>query len=136
MLMQEDGVEFRIDGDEILIRQLGEGRRADGTETTRVFQLQGQPAREYAGPACTVAISSGLDPAQDAAAERLVDQATAELAEQAGIGADEAYRSVVRRDAEPLETADQALVDAWVETSFGVFADGQACEGTLADRAN
>ena len=49
MRMQELGIEFRVT-DEGLVRQLGPSRRADGTETTRVFQLQGVEALDYSGP--------------------------------------------------------------------------------------
>jgi hypothetical protein len=59
MRMQQLGIEFRV-SDEGLVRQLGNNRRADGTETTFVFQLEGVEALNYTGPACTIALASAL----------------------------------------------------------------------------
>ncbi|NOX31876.1 MAG: hypothetical protein GXP35_17800 [Actinobacteria bacterium] len=67
MKLQELGIEFRV-SDEIWVRQLGNNRRADGTETTVVFQLEGIPALDYSGPACTVALASALNEADEAVA--------------------------------------------------------------------
>jgi hypothetical protein len=67
MRMQELGVEFRV-ADEIWVRQLGNNRRANGAETTVVFQLEGIEALNYGGPACTIALTSALSvPAENAA---------------------------------------------------------------------
>jgi hypothetical protein len=78
MRMQELGIEFRVT-DEGLVRQLGPSRRADGTETTRVFQLQGVEALDYSGPACTVALVSALSADEDAATRELADRLAADL---------------------------------------------------------
>jgi hypothetical protein len=59
MRMQQLGIEFRVP-DEVTVRQLGNNRRADGTETTVVFQLEGVEALNYTGPACTIALASAL----------------------------------------------------------------------------
>jgi hypothetical protein len=64
MTMQEMDIEFRVD-DEGMVRQLGESRRADGSERARVFQLQGPDALLYDGDACLVAIASQLSPADE-----------------------------------------------------------------------
>ena len=53
MRLQELGIEFRVT-DEGMVRQLGDARRADGTERTRVFQLEAAAALDYSGPACRV----------------------------------------------------------------------------------
>ena len=80
MRMQELGIEFRVT-DEGLVRQLGPSRRADGTETTRVFQLQGVEALDYTGPACTVALVSALTAADEAATRALADRLAGDLAD-------------------------------------------------------
>ncbi len=78
MRMQELGIEFRVT-DEGLVRQLGPSRRADGTETTRVFQLEGVEALDYSGPACTVALVSALSADDEAATRALADRLAADL---------------------------------------------------------
>ncbi len=80
MRMQELGIEFRVT-DEGLVRQLGPSRRADGTETTRVFQLEGVEALDYSGPACTIALVSALSPDDEAATRALADDIAADLAD-------------------------------------------------------
>ncbi|MBI4936275.1 MAG: hypothetical protein HY828_20550 [Actinobacteria bacterium] len=77
MTMQDMDIEFRVD-DEGMVRQLGESRRADGSEPARVFQLQGPQAILYDGDACLVALASQLSPADEATAleygEQLIDR--------------------------------------------------------------
>jgi hypothetical protein len=77
--LRERGVEFRI-SPEFLVRQLGESRRADGTEPLTLRQYEAWAA--YRLPdGCLVARSSGLPPGDDAAtsarAERLIGAVTA-----------------------------------------------------------
>ena len=72
MRMQELGIEFRV-SDEGFVRQLGNNRRADGTETTVVFQLEGVQALDYSGPACTVALTSALSEADEAVVRERAD---------------------------------------------------------------
>jgi hypothetical protein len=79
MRMQQLGVDFRVT-DEILVRQLGESRRADGTETTRVFQLEGVEALGYDGPACTIALVSSLTPSDEADVRAISDRLADDLA--------------------------------------------------------
>ncbi len=64
MRMQELGIEFRV-VDDAMVRQLGDARRADGTEPTTIFQLEGVGALDYRGPACRVAMASALSPDQE-----------------------------------------------------------------------
>lgn len=65
--MRELDIEFRV-SDEVLLRQLGTTRRADGSERVEVFQLEGAAALNYCGPACTIALSSALSEQGDARA--------------------------------------------------------------------
>jgi hypothetical protein len=80
MRMQELGIEFRVT-DEGLVRQLGDSRRADGTETTTVFQLEGVEALNYGGPACTIGIASAFSAAEDADIKITADRLAAALAD-------------------------------------------------------
>lgn len=59
MQLQQLDIEFRV-ADEPMVRQLGNGRRADGSEPTTIFQLEGTAARRYEGPACLLAVADGL----------------------------------------------------------------------------
>jgi hypothetical protein len=76
MRMQHLGIEFRVD-EPGMVRQLGPRRRADGTEPTRVFQLEGVEALVYAGPACPLAVTSARTPAEEAAAAASAETLTA-----------------------------------------------------------
>ncbi|MBI4884575.1 MAG: hypothetical protein HY826_11045 [Actinobacteria bacterium] len=80
MELRELGIEFRVT-DEGMVRQLGESRRADGSERARIFQLQGPPAVLYAGPACLVVMASDLAPAAEADARGVADELAIELAD-------------------------------------------------------
>jgi hypothetical protein len=72
MRLQEMGIEFRVipEGD---VRQLGERRRADGTEPTTLYQFEGVEALTYAGPACPLSITSARTPEEEAAAGVLAE---------------------------------------------------------------
>jgi hypothetical protein len=48
------GIEFRVD-QEVMVRQLGPSRRADGSELAVVSQYQGWEGYSYDGPACVLA---------------------------------------------------------------------------------
>jgi hypothetical protein len=48
------GIEFRVD-QEVMVRQLGPSRRADGSEPAVVTQYQGWEAYSYDGPDCVLA---------------------------------------------------------------------------------
>jgi len=73
MTMQDMDIEFRVD-DEGMVRQLGESRRADGSEGARVFQLQGPEAILYGGDACLIGLASQLSPADEGIAIEQADQ--------------------------------------------------------------
>jgi hypothetical protein len=62
-----------------MVRQLGNNRRADGTETSTAFQLEGVPALDYGGDACTIAIASALPPDEEARADSDVEALAAAL---------------------------------------------------------
>lgn len=111
MQLQELDIQFRVT-DEIMIRQLGESRRADGTEPATIFQLQGAPAVLYDGPACRIALASELAEAEEGVARK----GAAQLAEQVASGEITVADSVLRdADAaiEPvLRLAQQGDLDA------------------------
>jgi hypothetical protein len=76
MRLQELGIEFRVT-DPGMVRQLGDARRADGTERTTIYQLQGWPALQQGGTDCLVAEASALTPAREDEARR-TEQALAD----------------------------------------------------------
>jgi hypothetical protein len=150
MRLQELGIDFRVT-DEGWIRQLGERRRAAGTETTRIFQLEHAAALDYDGPACRVTIASALDPAEEAVTREhlddlalaiaigevtvdldAVDQALREAAQLAASGDAALARRLIMDgalDAESL-AGDAALIDTldviqgWVGSTYALFAEG------------
>jgi hypothetical protein len=149
MRLQELGIEFRVT-DDGMVRQLGESRRADGTEATRVFQLEHAAALDYSGPACRVAIASALDPAEEAEAAAHLDALAAALgrgdvtvdldavdpvareAVQAAIGEDPALTrrlimdgaldNALVGDTELIATIE--VIRAWVGSTYALFAEG------------
>lgn len=126
MWMQEQGIEFRVD-DEGMIRQLGEERRADGSEGTRVFQLEGSAARSYEGPACRVAEASPLTADDDERVRQLLASASERLATSIGTTPEAAFGALVRREFDVFEPGEQALVDTWIDSAYVLFADGEIC---------
>jgi len=80
MHLQELDIEFRVT-DEVMIRQLGEGRRADGSEQSRIFQLQGAPALLDNNGFCLIALASELSPDEEGVAIEYADQMAQELAD-------------------------------------------------------
>jgi ABC-type proline/glycine betaine transport system substrate-binding protein len=128
--------------DDGMVRQLGERRRADGTETTTLFQLEGAAALLYEGPACRIAIASALDPADEAAAAATVDDLATEIADGelvidvAGVALEgqgiasaatagdraAARALVIRGDLDEVLGERVGLVRRWVNSTFAVFA--------------
>jgi len=80
MRLQELGIEFRVT-DEVMIRQLGEGRRADGTEQSRIFQVQGSPALLSNQEFCLIALASELPADEEGVAIEYADQMARELSD-------------------------------------------------------
>jgi hypothetical protein len=149
MRLQELGIEFRTT-DEGMVRQLGDARRADGTERTRLFQLEGRFAIDYLGDACRIAIASSLDPAEEVAASREADAIVAgivdgsiridvdavppsatEAARAAAGGDPAAARALVldRTIGADVLSGDAdlasrvALVQEWAATTIALYAD-------------
>jgi hypothetical protein len=147
MRLQELGIEFRVT-DEGMVRQLGDARRADGTETTTLFQLEGRAALEYDGPACRVAMASALEPSEEATASAAADEMAAaiatggvvvdvdevpperrDLASAAARGDVAAARSLVLDGAADAALSAQGarpeeidVVRRWVDSTFALFA--------------
>ena len=121
MWMQERGIEFRVE-DEGMIRQLGEARRADGTESVRLFQLQGTDARVYEGSACVIGIASQLDPGRAAEIEAMVETRSIELA----IGENDIITRQPGTE-RAISDADRADFDLWADTAYALLAEGAVC---------
>ena len=141
MRMQQLGIEFRVT-DEILVRQLGESRRADGSQTTRVFQLEGLEALDYGGPACTVALASALTPASDAEARLASDRLAGELADGTiEVDADaldptEPVDQLAAARSGDLDAARLLVIDGalarWAAESIATSADGRDLAGVTS----
>ena len=141
MRMQQLGIEFRVT-DEILVRQLGESRRADGSQTTRVFQLEGLEALDYGGPACTVALASALTPASDAEARLASDRLAGELADGTiEVDADaldptEPVDQLAAARSGDLDAARLLVIDGalarWAAASIATSADGRDLAGVTS----
>ena len=126
MWLQEGDIEFRVD-DEGMVRQLGEARRADGTEPTRIFQLEGVAARTFGGPECLLAEASLLTTDADAAVRQLIEDAAAELAPAIGTDLESAFDAIIRREFDLFEPEQRALVDIWIDSAYALFAEGDIC---------
>ncbi len=128
MWLQEQDIEFRVD-DEGMVRQLGEARRADGSEPTRIFQLEGVEARTHDGPECLLAEASLLTEEDDADVRALIEQAADDLAVAIGTSPDEAFDAIVRREFDLFEPEQRERVDVWIDSAYALFADGDICDG-------
>jgi hypothetical protein len=88
-----------------MVRQLGESRRADGSEPARVFQLQGPQAVLYDGDACLVALASQLSPSDEATALEYGDQLVEQLVQGSFGVADSAYTDASEQQIADLNAA-------------------------------
>jgi hypothetical protein len=79
MRLRQRGIEFRF-SDEPMLRQMGEQRRADGTEVAHLRQFQRAEALLHDGDGCIVSLRSGLSPADEEAADALIAAAADDLA--------------------------------------------------------
>ena len=79
MRLRELGIEFRFE-DEVMVRQFGEGRRADGDEPTHLRQYERSDALLYGGEGCVVSLRSAVSPEQEAVVDSVIDAAVADLA--------------------------------------------------------
>jgi hypothetical protein len=146
MWMQERGIEFRVD-DEVMVRQLGNSRRADGSEAVRVFQLQGIEAITYVGNSCPVGVVSALTPQDEARASvdaealaAAVADGSIDFGESLNVPRDDVRAALdlvldgtvpeLIRSGFASVSVDEVGVDAlarietWAFTSYGLFADG------------
>jgi hypothetical protein len=79
MRLRELDIEFRVD-DDGMVRQLGNGRRADGSEVTTLRQIERSAALVYDGPGCVISRASPFDAAAETAIDAVLDAAVADLA--------------------------------------------------------
>lgn len=111
MQLQELGIEFRVT-DEIMVRQLGPTRRADGSEPATIFQLQGAPAVLYDGPACVVARASELDEASEGVTTERAEQLAAQITDGSLTIADTVLRDADAAIEPVLRAAQDGDLDA------------------------
>jgi hypothetical protein len=79
MRLRERGIDFRFT-DEPMLRQMGDRRRADGSEVAHVRQFQRADALLYDGDGCIVSLRSGVSPTEEEAADALIAAAADDLA--------------------------------------------------------
>ena len=108
---------------------MGEARRADGSEPTRIFQLEGVEARTHDGPECLLAEASLLTEEDDADVRALIEQAADDLAVAIGTSPEEAFDAIVRREFDLFEPEQRERVDVWIDSAYALFADGDICDG-------
>lgn len=113
------GIEFRVD-QEVMVRQLGPNRRADGTEAAVVTQYQGWDAYSYDGSDCVLARVSDVGPSAEvdlAAQAAAIENGAAALDVSAVLGG----AGMTERDeelAEAITSGDRdavhrAIVEGW-----------------------
>ena len=122
MRLRELGIEFRV-ADEGMVRQLGNGRRADGSEVTTMRQIERSAALVYDGPGCVVSEASPFDAADEAAIDATIAAAVDDLTSGA-----------VALD---LSGWDPGLVDRFDRAAGGDAADADVlvADGVLAAAA-
>ena len=79
MRLRELGIEFRV-SDEGMVRQLGNGRRADGSEVTTLRQIERSAALVVDEPGCVISAASPFDVATEAEIDAVIDAAVVDLA--------------------------------------------------------
>ncbi|MET0325588.1 MAG: hypothetical protein ABW219_10220 [Ilumatobacteraceae bacterium] len=123
-----NGVPFRV-ADEITVRQVGTGRRADGTETDRLVLLEGAAAQAPPAGATTVAFVDGLDPSERAELDELRTAVLAAASEtgvtlnQDGLdavagGRLDAAAEVLAPGADAVLLADSGLLPALIDEGW------------------
>lgn len=125
------GIEFRVD-QEVMVRQLGPSRRADGNERAVVSQYQGWEGYSYAGPDCVLARVSEVGPAAEeelaATAEALAERAAALDVSAVPGGAEMTDRDAalaVAIMAGDRDALHRAIVEGW----FGWWIDHDLVRG-------
>ncbi|MDW3213103.1 MAG: hypothetical protein R8G01_03840 [Ilumatobacteraceae bacterium] len=79
MRLRELGIDFRV-ADEGMVRQLGNGRRADGTEVTTIRQIERSAALVDDELGCVISRASPFDAATEYAIDAVIDAAVSDLA--------------------------------------------------------
>lgn len=79
MRLRELGIDFRVD-DGGVVRQLGEDRRADGSEVTTIRQVERGAAVRGDDAWCEISRASPLDPTDTAVVDALIGDAVADVA--------------------------------------------------------
>ena len=133
MRLRELGIEFRV-ADEGMVRQLGNGRRADGTEVTTLRQIERSAALAFDGPGCVVSTASPFGASTEADIDADIDAAVADLAAgRAGFDLDGWDPALVARFE---RAADGDVDEAFVLVADGVVAvaasDGRITSSTPA----
>jgi hypothetical protein len=128
------GIEFRVD-QEVMVRQLGPSRRADGEERAVVSQHQGWEAYSYDGPDCVLARVSEVGPDGEAELRTIaaeLEDPAAELDVTAVPGGD----GMTERDATlaaAITAGDRGAVHrAIVEGWYGWWIDHGLVRGDAA----
>jgi hypothetical protein len=116
MRLRETGVDFRV-ADEGVVRQLGNGRRADGQEITTIRQIERSAALRYDGPGCVISRASPYDATDEARIDTLIAAAVVDLA---------SGRVGLRLDGLPddLRQRFEAAVGGDADEAFVLVADG------------
>jgi hypothetical protein len=104
MRLRELGIEFRFE-DGVMVRQFGDGRRADGDESTHIRQYERSDALLYDGDGCVVSLRSAVPAEQEAAVDALMASATNDVV-AASIAVD-GLPDDVRRLAEAAASGDR-----------------------------
>jgi hypothetical protein len=126
--LAREGVDVVV-ADEGMVRQLGERRRADGEETTRLVLIEGPATRDQPSGARQVALVEGLDRSEQAELDRLRPEVL-ELARRDGLSLNESgvaaaaagripfERSVLAPGADPATLADAGWITSLVADGY------------------
>jgi hypothetical protein len=125
--LRQLGIDFRVEN-EGWVRQLGERRRADGTETWRLVQLQTTDAVALEPDACVISATSALTPSAEAGAAAAADRLAAALSEGALVVDparidDDLGRRLSEALGGDVGAARRLVTDGWLR---GWFGDGTA----------
>ncbi len=126
--LAREGVDVVVT-DEGMVRQLGEPRRADGEETSRLVLIEGPATRDPPSGARQVALVEGLDRSEQAELDRL-RPAVLELARRDGLSLNESgvaaaaagrisfERTVLAPGEDPAALADAGWISSLVADGY------------------